>query len=179
MGGEFWSTIVYGFEVKFEYVKLRGGGKNICIGSKSRFGYPVYYCTDLNHIFKKDIDVMGIQNYISKLDEKELQIMSDFDVFAKKYGFTPSWQLCCVGDFEVKIVDDSKKEIIARLCKWKNGLIKTCESIYNDDGSYNKDAIEDIRIILSEEGMNFIVKDAIKTKNIDEIISMINEYYSM
>jgi hypothetical protein len=179
MGGECNATIVYGFMVKDTYVKLLGGGENICIGSNRIHGLPIYYCTDLQHIYKRDIDVLEIHDLISKLDEKELKIIGEFDIFAKKYRYTPSWQVCCVGDFAISMSDSTKENVIERFIKWKNDILKNNEIIYKKDGSYNNDAKDTIEIILLEEYMGFMIENAYKTKNIDEIITMIDEYYSL
>ena len=184
MGGEIWATFVYGFEVKEEYVKLRGGGKNVYIGSKSKYGFPIYFCIDLHNLCKKELNINEIQNTISNLDQTSLDKMAEFDLFAAKYGYTPSWQVCCVGDFEIKLASDSGESVIQRLYEYRNYIAKQLkeQNLSNEDDfiktNYD-DFFESIEIILLEENMGFIIKDAIETKNIDDIISMVKDYYSM
>ena len=178
MGGEFKPTLVYGFQVRDTYVKLRGF-KDLWIACKTKHSYPIYFCTDLSDFSEKEIMVVEIEKLISSLNEKEKRKMAEFDLFAEKYGYKASWQLCCVGDLEVNMASDTKEEVIERLYKLKNEFLETGEQMHNDDGSYTEDAEEGISIVLLEEYMGFMVDEALKKPNIDSIIEMVKNYYSM
>ena len=176
MGGECNATIVYGFQVNDTYVKLLGGGDMVNIGSDRIHGYPIYYCSDLQHYYKqlnRKISIAELPQLIENLDENERKIMAEFDIFAAKYGYTPSWQLCCVGDFEVQMADRTHTDVIERLNRWKH------EIVYDEEEKeYTEDAKETIELILIEEYMRFMIPRALETKCADEIIDMVNEFYS-
>ena len=179
MGGEFHASIVYGFEVQDTYVKLRGD-TNVCIGAKYKYGFPVYYCTDLGWFCKNNINVCEIQSIIGSLNKYELDKIEQFDIFAKRYGYKPSWQVICVGELEVKIASDSFEEVIHRFNELKHEVSESGEDIYDSEsGGYNEDVTEGISIILLEENMGFMVQDALKTKDIESIIALINDFYRM
>lgn len=174
MGGEYWSAIVYGFEVPHEYVRLRDKEfKEIYIGKKGTGRYPVYYCIDL-----KSNKLDDVQQEISKLSEDNIKIMENFNKFAEKYGYKPCWQTICVGDIEVYVMSGTKNEVLSRLKKYELSSIEN-NTLYDENGNYSEDTIEDIELILHEEYMDFMGKAAIKTKTFAEIYDMIEEFYSI
>lgn len=173
MGGEFWPAIVYGFEVKDTYVKLRGY-KDVYIGARSKYSHPVYYCLHID----KDIKIVEIESIINELSKTQKDRIAEFDLFAKKYGYNPSWQMINLGDFEVDMASDSKETVIERLCELKNEFLEKGEQLYDECGCFTRDAIDGIEIILLEECMGFMVEEAIKTADIDSIIKIVNDYYN-
>ena len=100
-------------------------------------------------------------------------------IFAAKYGYKPTWQVCCVGDFQIKYMNNTKDNVIKRLCELKDEFKENTEEMYDNNGDYTDDVIDGIEIILQEEYMGFMMEDAVKTKDIDSVISIVNTYYSM
>jgi len=165
MGGEFWTTIVYGFEYENNDVKLPGS-KKYYISSTGTCGTPIYYCISL-----KSITLEDIQKEINNLSESQKEKMLEFDKFAEKYGMKPSWRLACQGDLYVNIMDTPDKEdLLDRFRELKN--------LYNDDKKFTKKTKNNIKEIFNDEYMGFMVDEALKLKTIEEIYELIENYYS-
>ena len=165
MGGEFWSTIVYGFEYKNGCARLPIGEKYYT-ASIGTGGTPIYYCISLNSVTLEDI-----QKEINNLSEKAMATITEFDKFAEKYGMKPSWRLACKGDVYVNIMmAPDKEDLLERF--------RELEKLYDDDGGFTEDTKEDIEDIFCDECMGFMVDEALQLKNIEEIYELIENYYS-
>ena len=168
MGGEYRCAFVYGFEYMRSCIKLRGSDK-FYIGSDGSNGCPIYYCLELKSTIFEDI-----KKEIAYLSEFK-KIISEFDNFAEKYGKKPTWRLACIGDPHVDIIREPSKEyLLGRFYEWT----KDIEKLYNDDGSFTKDADDCIVCIFREEYMDFMIDRARKLKTFEEIYEMIENYYT-
>lgn len=174
MGGEYYSTTVYGFVIDDEYVRLRGGGSDVYIGATGRPGRPIYFCLDI-----KSTELEKINEEIANLTEEQLKRIASFDEFAKKYGYKACWQVACVGDIEVNVRYDTNDEVLNRLNELECDALESEIKVYDEDGEYSMDMKDSIEIILLEEGMGFMVKDAFKTKKLTDVYAMVEEFYSM
>ena len=165
MGGEFWSTIVYGFEYENDYVRLPGS-KKYYIASTGTCGIPIYYCISLKSTILEDI-----QKEINNLNEYQKEKMLEFDKFAEKYGMKPSWRLACQGDLYVNIMEAPNKEYLLN-------RFRQLENVYDDNKEFTEETKDDIEDIFHDAHMGFMVKEALQLKTIEEIYELIENYYS-
>ena len=165
MGGEFWSTIVYGFEYRNGCARLPIGEKYYT-ASIGTGGTPIYYCISLNSVTLEDI-----QKEINNLNEYQKLEIEEFDKFAEKYDMKPAWRLACKGDLYIHIMDTPDKEDLL-------DRFRQLENLYDDDGEFTEDTKDEIEYIFHEAHMGFMVKEALQLKTIEEIYELIEYYYS-
>jgi hypothetical protein len=175
MNNAFQTAMVYGFELPYRNVELRGSGR-FYIGAKGYARYPIYYGVCL-----KSTNLEDIFYEIDNLTEAQLAKKALFEEFAERYNQIPTWQLACVGEFDINMGFDTKKRVLDRIRLWQaeveNGIKP---ALYQDDTNmvYSEDTIHALEKILVKENMRFMTEEVLNTKNLDEVCELIEEYYA-
>jgi hypothetical protein len=167
-------AMVYGFELPYRNVELRGSSR-FYIGAKGYGQFPIYYAVCLQSTTLEEI-----LYEMEHLTETQLTKKAMFEEFASQYCQIPTWQLACVGEFEINMAYDTKNSVLERIRCWQEEMDAGFDSnLYNEHGDgYSEETIRYLKQLLVEEDMRFIIDDVLKTKNLQEVCLLIEYYYA-